>query len=77
MEKKIERPQTLAICGKVVNISKIGEKTFAQFKAQLKQNGVIADDAYLQHVYDSCNGGVSDEELAARIAADKKENESK
>ena len=77
METKIERPQTLAICGKVVNISKIGEKTFAQFKAQLKQNGVVADDAYLQHVYDDCAGGVSDEELAARIAAAKTENESK
>lgn len=69
METKIERPQTLAICGKLVNISKIGEKTFAQFKAQLKQNGVVADEEYLQHVYEACNGGVSDEELAARIAA--------
>ena len=74
METKIERPQTLAICGKVVNISKIGEKTFAQFKAQLKQKGVVADDAYLQHVYDAYSGGVSDEKLAARIEAAKKEN---
>ena len=69
MKKKIERPQTLAICGKVINIAKIGEKTFAQFKAQLKQNGIEADEAYLHHVYDACNGGVSDEELAARVAA--------
>lgn len=68
MEKKIERPQTLAICGKVINITKIGEKTFAQFKAQLKQNGVVADEAYLQHVYDCCGGGKSDEELAALAA---------
>ena len=69
MKLKIERPQTLAICGAKINISKIGEKTFAQFKAQLKQNGVEADEEYLHHVYDACNGGVSDEELAARIAA--------
>ena len=74
MKLKIERPQTLAICGKVINISKIGEKTFAQFKAQLKQNGVEADEEYLHHVYDACNGGVSDEELAARIAAAENEN---
>lgn len=74
METKIERPQTLAICGKVINISKIGEKSFAQFKAQLKQNSVTVDDEYAKHVYDSCNGGVSDEELAARIAAAEKEN---
>ena len=73
MEEKIKRPQTLAICGKVVNISKIGEKTFAQFKAQLKQNGIEAEDAYFQHVYATCNGGVSDEELQARIEAAKAE----
>ena len=75
MKEEFKRPQTLAICGKVISISKIGEKSFAQFKAQLKQNGITVDDAYAQHVYDACNGGVSDEELAARIAA--AENESK
>lgn len=74
MAKEIQRPQTLAICGKVINISKIGEKTFAQFRAQLKQNGMEADEAYLQHVYEQCNGGVSDEELAARVEAYKNEN---
>ena len=75
MKEEFKRPQTLAICGKVISISKIGEKSFAQFKAQLKQNGVEAEEEYLHHVYDACNGGVSDEELAARIAA--AENESK
>jgi len=74
MKKKIERPQTLAICGKVINIAKIGEKSLAQFKAQLKQNGITVDDEYAKHVYDACAGGVSDEELAARIAAAEKEN---
>lgn len=74
MKEEFKRPQTLAICGKVINISKIGEKTFAQFAAQLKQNGVTVDDDYARHVYESCNGGVSDEELAARIAAAEKGN---
>lgn len=35
---KIERPQTLAIDGKVINISRIGEKSVAQFAQQNKSN---------------------------------------
>lgn len=65
MEKKIERPQTLAIDGKVINISKIAEKTLAQFKQQLKQNGLTIDDARAESVYNACGGGKSDEELLA------------
>lgn len=60
-----QRPQTLAIDGKVINISKIGEKTLAQFKAQLKQNGLEIEPERLQNVYDALGGGKSDEELAA------------
>lgn len=62
---KIERPQTLAIDGKVINISRIGEKSVAQFAQQLKRNGVVLDAARLQSVYDACGGGKSDEELQA------------
>ena len=65
----MERPKTLAICGKVINIERIGEKSLAQFKAQLRQNGIVIDDEYASHVYESCAGGVSDAELEARIAA--------
>ena len=36
----MEKPKTLAIRGKVINIEKIGEKTVAQFGAQLRQNGI-------------------------------------
>ena len=69
MEKKIERPQTLAIDGKVINIFKIAEKTLAQFKQQLKQNGLTIDDARAEKLYIALAGGKSDEELQAMIDA--------
>ena len=67
----IKRPQQLAIDGKVINISKIGEKTLAQFKQQLKQNGLEIEPERLQKVYDTLGGGKSDEELQAEIEAAK------
>lgn len=48
---KQEAPKHLAIDGKVISIEKIGEKTQAQFAAQLKQNGIVLDDERLQSVY--------------------------
>ena len=51
-----KKPTKLAICGKVVSIEKIGEKSLAQFKAQLKNAGVVADEAYVAHVYEQCGG---------------------
>ena len=53
MEKK---PTKLAICGKVVSIEKIGEKSLAQFRSQLKNAGVVADETYIAHVYEQCGG---------------------
>lgn len=54
MEKKKQTmPTQLAIEGKVISIEKIGEKTKAQFAAQLKQNGIVLDDERLQSVYDT------------------------
>ena len=64
---KFERTQTLAIDGKVINVSKIGEKTLAQFKQQLKQNGLEIEPARLQSVYNSLGGGKTDEEMQAMI----------
>ena len=54
METK--KPTRLAICGKVVSIEKIGEKSLKQFISQLKLAGVVADEAYLAHVYEQCGG---------------------
>lgn len=49
MENK--KPTKLAICGKVISIEKIGEKSLKQFASQLKLAGVVADAAYIEHVY--------------------------
>ena len=54
METK--RPTKLAICGKVISIEKIGEKSLKQFASQLKLAGVVADAAYIEHVYNQCGG---------------------
>ena len=54
MENK--KPKHLAICGKVISIDKIGEKSLKQFAAQLKNAGIIADAAYIEHVYNQCGG---------------------
>lgn len=34
----------LAICGKTIDISKIAEKSAAQFRDQLKRNGIVLTD---------------------------------
>lgn len=54
METK--KPSKLAICGKVISVDKIGEKSLAQFKSQLKLAGVEADAAYIEHVYNAIGG---------------------
>lgn len=74
MEKEFKRTTTLAIDGKVINVAKIGEKTLAQFKQQLKQNGLEIDPERLQKVYDNLGGGKSDEELIALFNESNKED---
>lgn len=54
MEKK--KPTKLAICGKVISIAKIGEKSLAQFKSQLKLAGVNVSDERVSKVYAACGG---------------------
>ena len=54
METK--RPTKLAICGKVISIEKIGEKSLKRFASQLKLAGIKADAAYIEHVYNQCGG---------------------
>lgn len=49
METK--RPTKLAICGKVISIEKIGEKSLAQWKNQLKLSKVDISDAEAERVY--------------------------
>lgn len=70
---EIKRPTKLAIDGKVIDISRIAEKSVAQFNAQLKQNGIVLTEERLQSVYNACGGGKTDEELAA-LAEEAKKN---
>ena len=69
MKQEFKRPTTLAIDGKQVNVSKIGEKTLAQFKQQLKQNGLEIDPERAASVYNSLGGGKTDAEIIAEIEA--------
>lgn len=49
METK--RPTQLAIDGKVISIEKIGEKSLAQWKAQLKLAGLSIEDKRAEYLY--------------------------
>ena len=69
MKQEFKRPTMLAIDGKQVNVSKIGEKTLAQFKQQLKQNGLEIDPERAASVYNSLGGGKTDAEIIAEIEA--------
>lgn len=72
MEKqKQTMPTQLAIEGKVISIEKIGEKTKAQFAAQLKQNGIVLNEERLQSVYETFHGmAVAAAEQAAKEIED-------
>lgn len=50
---KRQMPKQLAIGGKVISIEKIGEKTQAQFAAQLKQNGIVLEEERLKAIYNT------------------------
>ena len=54
MENK--KPTKLAICGKVISIEKIGEKSLAQFKSQLKLGKVSVSDERAEKVYAALGG---------------------
>lgn len=62
METK--KPTQLAIDGKVISIEKIGEKSLAQFAAQLKQNGIVLEQERLERVYAHCRGEKTAKEQA-------------
>lgn len=47
----------LAIAGKVIDITKIGEKSQAQFAAQLKMVGVVLPEERLAELYTQLHDG--------------------
>lgn len=51
-----QKPKKLAIGGKVISIEKIGEKSLAQWKAQLKLAGVSVSDERAEMIYNLCGG---------------------
>lgn len=75
METK--RPTQLAIDGKVISIEKIGEKSLAQFAAQLKQNGIVLEQERLERVYTHCRGEKTAEEQAIEAQAKAKAEQAK
>ena len=70
MEKK--KPTKLAIGGKIINVEKIGEKSLAQFRQQLKQNGVTVEDATSERLWMNLRGELTDEQKAAKAEAEAK-----
>lgn len=75
METK--RPTKLAICGKVISIEKIGEKSLAQWKNQLRLCGVSVDEATAERLYLNLRGELTPEQKAAKEAAEAKAAELK
>lgn len=75
MEKK--KPTKLAIGGKVISIEKIGEKSLAQWKAQLKNASISVDEATAERLYLNLRGELTPEQQAAKEAAELKAAELK
>ena len=69
MENK--KPTKLAICGKVISIEKIGEKSLAQWKNQLRLAGISVDEATAERLYLNMRGELTPEQQADKEAAEK------
>lgn len=62
----------LAICGKMVDVSKFAEKSKAQFRDQLRRNGVELDDAAFEMLYEHMDRQVKREaERASKTEEEK------
>lgn len=72
-----KKPTKLAICGKVISIEKIGEKSLAQWKNQLRLCGVSVDEATAERLYLNLRGELTPEQKAAKEAAEKRAAELK
>ena len=66
------KPTKLAIDGKVISIEKIGEKSLAQWKAQLKNAGLTIDDARAEKLWLNLRGELTPEQQAAKEATEAK-----
>ena len=67
----------LAISGKVITFNDIENKSLAQFKQQLKQNGVVIEDETAHRLWCNLRGELTEEQQAAKAAAEAKAAEMK
>ena len=71
------KPTKLAIDGKIISVEKIAEKSLAQWKAQLKNAGLTIDDARAEKLWLNLRGELTEEQQAAKAAAEAKAAEIK
>lgn len=67
----------LAIKGKVITFNDIESKSLAQFKQQLKQNGVVIEEEIAHRLWCNLRGELTEEQQAAKAAAEAKAAELK
>lgn len=67
----------LAIGGKVITFNDIESKSLAQFKQQLKQNGVVIEEETAHRLWCNLRGELTEEQQAAKAAAEAKAAELK
>ena len=67
----------LAIAGKVITFNDLENKSLAQFKQQLKMNKVDISDERAESVYHLLRGEQTEEQKAAKAAAEAKAAEIK
>lgn len=67
----------LAISGKVITFNDIENKSLAQFKQQLKQNGVVIEEETAHRLWCNLRGELTEEQQAAKAAAEAKAAEMK
>lgn len=73
METK--RPTQLAIDGKVISIEKIGEKSLAQWKAQLKLAGLTIEDERAEFLYNELRKQIERAAQAEQAAQEQTNNQ--
>ena len=59
----------LAICGKVITFNDIQSKSLAQFKQQLKQNGVTIEEETAHRLWCNLRRELTEEQQAAKAKA--------
>ena len=67
----------LAIGGKVITFKDIESKSLAQFKQQLKQNGVTVEEETANRLWCNLRGELTEEQKAAKAEAEAKAAELK